>query len=53
MATEKDKYDDLTLLRQSEDHYPESPDDAELETFENAYQKRNYWITYGTATRRS
>ncbi len=46
MNSEKNKYTNLTLLHQSGDRYPESPEDAELETFENAYQKRNYWITF-------
>ena len=46
MNTKKDKCENLTLLRGSEDRYPESPDEARLETFENAYQKRDYWITF-------
>lgn len=40
------KYERLTLLRKSERHYPESPDEARLEIFENAYHHRDYWITF-------
>ncbi len=39
-------FDDLTLLGQGERQYPESPDDAKLETFENQYAQRDYWITF-------
>jgi len=46
MKTVDDKYEHLTLLRESERHYPDSPDEARLETFENAYQRRDYWITF-------
>lgn len=40
------KYEELTLLRQSEGKYPESPDEAKLETFDNQYPDRDYWITF-------
>ena len=36
----------ITLLGQNKTEYPESPDDARLETFENQYAKRDYWITF-------
>ena len=39
-------YKDLTLLKRSEQPYPESPDQAKLETFENRYHDRDYWITF-------
>jgi 7-cyano-7-deazaguanine reductase len=42
----EDKYKDLSLLKKSESKYPESPDQAKLETFENAYKNRDYWITF-------
>lgn len=38
--------DNLTLLRQNESNYPESPDTARLETFANRYPERDYWITF-------
>lgn len=40
------KYEELTQLRQSESKYPESPDEAKLETFDNRYSHRDYWITF-------
>ncbi len=40
------KYKELTILRSSETTYPESPDEARLETFENHYNHRDYWITF-------
>jgi 7-cyano-7-deazaguanine reductase len=36
--------DGLTLLKRSVLKYPESPDKARLEAFENVNRKRNYWI---------
>jgi 7-cyano-7-deazaguanine reductase len=36
----------LTLLRQNQTDYPESPDQATLETFPNAYADRDYWVTF-------
>ena len=41
-----DKYKELTILKSSETSYPESPDEAKLETFENRYSSRDYWITF-------
>ena len=37
---------ELTLLRQGEANYPDSPDDARLETFPNRYPCRDYWVTF-------
>lgn len=43
----KDDYiNDLTLLKGSDTIYPNSPDDAQLETFENRYAQRDYWIEF-------
>lgn len=36
----------LTLLGAGETRYPESPDEATLEVFENRYANRDYWITF-------
>lgn len=36
----------LTLLKQNHKDYPLSPETAKLETFENAFPKRNYIITF-------
>ena len=36
----------LTLLRQAETIYPDSPDAARLETFRNQYEGRDYWVTF-------
>ncbi|MBP5183254.1 MAG: NADPH-dependent 7-cyano-7-deazaguanine reductase QueF [Lentisphaeria bacterium] len=36
----------LTLLNRNHTEYPTSPDDARLETFVNAYPKRNYLISF-------
>ena len=38
--------DELRLLRPGENHYPNSPDEAELETFMNAYPQRDYVIQF-------
>ncbi len=43
---DKQKTKKLTLLGQNETEYPESPDDARLETFDNQYANRDYWITF-------
>ncbi len=37
---------DLTLLGSGETKYPETPEDARLETFANRYSDRDYWITF-------
>ena len=36
----------LTILGKSKIKYPVSPDKAKLETFENKYPNRNYWISF-------
>ena len=41
-----DKYKELTILRQSENYYPDSPEQAKLEIFENTHKDRDYWITF-------
>jgi len=42
----EEKYKELTILRASEARYPEFPAEARLESFENQYQHRDYWITF-------
>ena len=49
IMTDENKRDGLTLLKKGETRYPTSPDEATLETFENANQKRNYWIQFKTS----
>ena len=46
MNEKGNKYNGLTLLKSSENHYPETPDEAKLEVFENQYSDRDYWITF-------
>lgn len=46
MGKNEKKYNELTILRESVSKYPESPDEAKLETFENQYSSRDYWITF-------
>ena len=46
MKNNEDIYDGITLLRENESRYPDSPDQAKLETFKNRYQNRDYWITF-------
>ncbi|MBC8184756.1 NADPH-dependent 7-cyano-7-deazaguanine reductase QueF [candidate division KSB1 bacterium] len=40
------KYKNLTLLKSSENVYPETPEEATLEVFDNQYANREYWITF-------
>jgi 7-cyano-7-deazaguanine reductase len=40
------KHSGLTLLTRSRQAYPDSPDKARLEAFENAYPKRDYWVHF-------
>jgi 7-cyano-7-deazaguanine reductase len=47
--TDEKKLTGLTLLKKGETRYPASPDEATLETFENANQQRNYWIQFKTS----
>jgi len=44
--TNRKKRKGLTLLKQNESNYPDSPDKATLEAFENAYWDRDYWIHF-------
>ncbi len=46
MTEEKDVYKNLTLLKENESRYPDSPEEAALEVFENRYTDRDYWITF-------
>ncbi len=36
----------LTLLGKADTVYPQSPEQAKLETFTNQYSARNYWISF-------
>lgn len=38
--------EELTLLGRKITGYPSSPQEARLETFENQYLERDYWITF-------
>lgn len=40
------KYDNLTLLKENDNIYPDSPKDAKFEIFENRYKNRDYWVTF-------
>lgn len=46
MTMNQDQYPELTILKRSQQHYPETPDEAKLETFANRYPDRDYWITF-------
>ncbi len=46
MTAKHSKYSEISLLGRSKQHYPQSPDEARLETFANTYSNRNYWITF-------
>ena len=39
-------YSGLTLLKKNHKEYPDSPENAKLETFRNAYPNRDYVITF-------
>ena len=41
-----DRFADLTLLGRSETSYPETPEEARLETFANRYAERDYWVAF-------
>ena len=45
-AKRRQGLEELTLLRAGERHYPKSPDEARLETFENAYPGREYRVRF-------
>ena len=42
----KERFSSLTLLAASERNYPQSPDEARLETFQNLYADRDYVIEF-------
>jgi 7-cyano-7-deazaguanine reductase len=44
--SKEDYVKDLTLLKKNENNYPSSPAEATLETFDNRYSDRDYWITF-------
>jgi len=46
MSDQPTPLQDLTLLGRGETRYPETPDEARLETFPNRYPDRDYWITF-------
>ena len=47
MSRADDKaFDGLTLLKRGETAYPETPDEASLETFPNRYADRDYWVQF-------
>jgi len=46
MKKVENKHSGLTLLKRSAQAYPDSPDKAKLEAFENAYPKRDYWVHF-------
>ncbi|MDD5699530.1 MAG: preQ(1) synthase [Victivallaceae bacterium] len=43
---DKKRFSELTLLRASEQSYPDSPQEAKLEVFKNIYSDRDYVITF-------
>ena len=43
---DESRFADLTLLRRNESRYPDSPDEARLEMFQNRYADRDYWVTF-------
>ena len=42
----KKRFSELTLLKKSKTKYPDSPEKAELEVFENLYSSRDYEIIF-------
>ncbi len=46
MKRAENKHTGLTLLKRSTQAYPDSPDKAKLEAFENAYPDRDYWVHF-------
>ena len=46
MEKDKSRFAGLTLLKENERHYPLSPEEARLETFQNLYADRDYVITF-------
>ena len=46
MQKDQSRFASLTLLKQNEHNYPQSPEEASLETFKNLYADRDYIITF-------
>jgi 7-cyano-7-deazaguanine reductase len=46
MTEDRDDRSTLTLLGQGTTEYPDSPDNAKLEAFENRHADRDYWIEF-------
>ncbi|OVE76750.1 7-cyano-7-deazaguanine reductase [bacterium E08(2017)] len=46
MPTKKTKYDGITLLKQNDTNFPNSPSKAKLESFKNSHPKRPYTIEF-------
>ena len=46
MTEQIDDRDGLTLLGQGKTDYPDSPDEAKLEAFENSHPNRDYWVEF-------
>lgn len=46
MTMNQNPYPELTILKRSQQRYPETPNEAKLETFANRYPDRDYWITF-------
>ena len=44
MTMPQDEHPGITLLKRNDTNYPQSPEQATLETFENSHPQRNYWI---------
>ena len=42
----KQRFSDLTLLKNSENNYPEAQGETQLEAFDNIYPDRDYVITF-------
>ena len=46
VLTDQDRFADLTLLKQSDTKFPESPAKAKLEVFKNIYQDQDFEVTF-------
>lgn len=46
MPDTKERFSDLTLLKASNTQYADSPEKAQLETFQNIFPDRDYIITF-------
>ena len=46
MTEQREGHERLTLLARGERSYPASPDEAKLETFDNAYTERDYVVRF-------